>query len=312
MERFNIKYLVHTAAITALGILIMILGTMIPFLNFLTVLIPVPYIIIGVKDGELYSVVSLIVTSMVVALAVNVDQGVFFLCTAGAPALAISYCIKNKFSFSKTMVIGSIGTVLSLVAIYMILVELTGISMFQIIDEQIKMFTSGGFLNQLPNPDETMEMLKEKILVLKILFPSMVITIAIIQTYIYVIVSRFLLIKSGYELDKVKTLSFFSIPNSFIGGAIIMTLLSYGMDYLNIVDGNALSSNLLYVGYLAMVVQGLAVLSFILEKRGIGNTLRRVIIGVTFVLGGFFNLILATVGMFEIVMDIRKIHKEKQ
>lgn len=312
MDKFNTKYLLHTGIITAIGILIMMLGMLLPFLNFLLVIIPVPYIVLGVRSGLRYSIISLALTSMVVSLFVSPVQGVFFLCTTGAPTIAIAYSIKNKYTLSKTMIMGSLGTVISLFALYTVLVQLTNNSMVELIDAYINAIsTKTSQLTQLGDAAQAEDIIKEKALLLKILFPSMLVSIAVVQTYIYIYISRLFLDKLGYKIDKARTLSYFSVPNSFFGGSLIIIVLTYVTSYLNIVDSDALASNLLYIGFLVMVFQGISVLSFILEKRGIGNTLRRVILSITFLLG-VFNMVLGIVGMVDMVLNIRRLQKPTQ
>jgi len=312
LNNFNARYLTEAALLTAIGIMITIGGTLIPFLNFLLIVIPVPYIIIGVKNDLKYSAMGLVVTAIIVSMFISPIQGIFFIAIAGAPSLALSYGIVKKYNFSKTLLVGFVGNAISVFVMYAVLPMILGNNIMDTVDQYFATLgTTTNYLSEigLGDPEKTQTIIEQMMFAIKILFPSIIIGVAITQTYIYLIISRLVLSRIGYGVVEAKTFSYFRLPNSFVGGTLIIILMTFLMKYFNLMDVSVLTSNLLYLGMMLMIIQGIAVLSFLLEKKGIGNTLRRVIIGIAFYMG-FLHTILIMVGMIDLMIDLRKLDRK--
>lgn len=304
--------MVESALITAIAVIFTLIGTYIPFLNILLMFLPAPFIIIGAKNGLKYSILSIIAASVMIGTFTDPLRALLFLVTTSLPAIAIGYMIQKKNSFSLVMFIGSIVSIVSLIMYLALMPKLFGFGPLEALENmftQIREIYTG--FSGIPgiDPDQLDQMLdlldQFKNLTLLVL-PSSIIISSVVTTYINYIVAGAILRRVGFYIEKPKKISYFRLPANFMMGSFVIVILTYLTNRFEIVKSQALNLNIMLLFQEIFTLQGIAVVSFFLEKNNLGNGLRRTILVFIYLIPltkGFLFFI----GLFDVVLNIRKL-----
>jgi len=87
-----------------------------------------------------------------------------------------------------------------------------------------------------------------------------------------------------------------------------LLLLSYLLGLLNI-NIEIIQLNLFIIVFMAMLLQGIAVIKFYIDKRGFGKFVRTVIMIVIVYMIINFSVIYALIGLVDLTVNIRKLNR---
>lgn len=311
-ERNKTRAMIESALITAIAVIFALAVIYIPFVGMLTMFLPVPFIIIGVKNGLRYTILSLVAATFIIGVFTGLFSAVLMLITAWLVSIVLAYMIEKKYQFRSIIFFGSIASIASIIISLALMPKIFGFGPLEMIEqsfvEMVEMYTGlleGSAIDEkkVEQVIDSLKMMKEFIL---IIFPSTIIMISVITTYVNYLVSGVILRKIGFAIEKQKKFGHFRLPPNFMMGALIIVGLTYLSSSFNIVKSDALNANIVYLFQYVFIILGLAVVSFFLEKRRIGNILRRVIL-VFILLIPSASLILFFIGLFDAIFNIRKL-----
>ncbi len=307
--------MVESALITAIAVVFALAGIYIPFLTVLLLFLPVPFIIIGAKNGCKYSVLSLVVTTFMMGGFMDPLRALLFFITVGSVSIVIGYMIEKKYSLSLTILAGSISAVMSSMIFFALMPQIFGYGPIEILQSAFQQSREmyEGLINMSgAETDLVQEMLTriEQMETLYLLiFPTSIILSSIATTYINYLTSGIILRRIGFSVPTPKSFAYFRLPKNFMMGALVIVILTYVATRFSIVKSDALNANVVYLFQVIFVMLGLSVVSFFLEKKGIGKVLRRVILVFIF-LNPIFYLILFFIGLADAIMNIRKLENQ--
>lgn len=304
--------MVESALITAIAVVFTMAGTYIPFLGILLMFLPMPFIVIGAKNGVKFSAISLVVAAIMIGTFTGPLRAILFIVTAGLSSIVIVYMIQKKYSFNLIFIFGSIASLVSIIISFALLPKLIGFEFVELTENtfnQLKEMYKGIFEMSGTDAEKTKEILTAldqfKDLYLLIIPLGMIVS-SVFTTYINYIVSGSILRRIGLNIEKPKKFSYFRLPTNFMMGTLVIVILTYVTNKFNIVNSTALNANIMLLFQVVFIMQGLAVLSFLIEKKGIRDAFRRIIL-VFVLLIQFFSLLLFFVGLFDAIFNIRKL-----
>jgi len=316
----NIKTSSLTEAAMISGILVLfayISTFLIPFLMFFY---PLPAIILAKRKGLKYAVLSLASADLIIIMLLGVQIGISFIILFSPLAVAISYGICKDENPNKTIMYGAVAFMISFVVMIMMMQFIMGINFVQQMVELTKesfnmskemLLKRAGDVNS-DKFKETLKIFEETGVTMvnfaSIQFPSMLISISVLASYINYITACKFAKKFSIAIREHEGLSNFSFPNTFIVAMSALLLLSFLLSAFN-VNVNIVQMNLLTICYIAMFVQGFAVAKFYLIKWKVNKLGRNLILISIFIMVGFAQA-LALVGIGDLVFDIRKIRRK--
>ena len=140
--------------------------------------------------------------------------------------------------------------------------------------------------------------------------PSFLIIISFLITYINIFFASIALRKMGYGYVNVQRFSRFKLPNNIIPGIGIMFLAAYIMKSLEIQYHGALILNITFLAGFIFMVQGLAVVDFLLIKAKIKSILRFILLALNiFILPT--STIMFLIGVADSIFDSRKLRRQR-
>lgn len=286
------------------------------FAPLLIIFIPLPFVIIGIRNGLKNNIISMAITSLIVGIVLDMPSAVVLLLMFAPLSIGLNYCIKKRKKTSEVIIITTLAFFLSLLIITAVgkySAELSGSGETQ---QQItEMITlQGDKLREMGVSNtqilKDMEILEAAYEYMLITLPALLAIISVFVSYFNYLLAVLILRKMGYGLVSSPKFSRFKLPDNIIMGSGVMFISVIIMGKLNLPYHNALLLNItLLVGFI-FLIQGLAVIDFLLIKAKIKLFFRMILL--------FINLIfvpmsgvLFFVGMFDSVFDMRKIGRRK-
>lgn len=286
------------------------------YLPLLIIFIPIPFVVLGIRNNLKDNIISMAITSLIVGLLLDMPSTLILILAFAPLSIALNYTIKKRKKTSEIILIATISFFLSLLittAIGSVSTELGG-SMeseeiwTEIITIQTDRFKEIGMTNT--QIFENIELLEAAYEYMLITLPSILVITSLIISFLNYLVSTVISRKMGYGVLSLPRLSKFKLPDNIIMGTAIMFLSAIVMGWLDIPYHNALLLNISFLVGFIFFLQGLAVIDFLLIKAKMRIGFRIIILLMNIVIvpmGG----ILFFIGTFDSVFDIRKIGKRK-
>lgn len=304
--------MVESALITAIAVVFALAGIYIPFLTILLTFLLVPFTIIGAKNGLRYSILSLVVATLMLGGFMDPLRAIAFFVVAGLSSIVMGYMIRKKYSSGSTVIFGSIALVIAFMISFALMPKIIGYGPIEMLEEVFKqsremyegLIAMSGVETEMV--EEMLTRMDQMESLYLLIFPASIIMSSVVITYINYITSGIILRRIGFSVPKPRSFAYFRLPRNFMMGALVIVILTYLTSRFSLVKSDALNANIVYLFQIIFIVLGLSVVSFFLEKRGIGKVLRRVIL-VFILLNPIFSLVLFFVGLADAMMNIRKL-----
>lgn len=279
-------------------------------------LFPVAFIVIGVKYDIKNSFISILITSFLIGITIDMISGLIMLASFGPMAIYIADGISNRKKSRDIIVPSSLIFFVSIILVFIMLRDFSGISLIESLEENMKMYT-----------DIQMELIEDieftNIESFRIreradnmynyivsIMPSMFIVLSIFISYINYYFSTIVLRRLGLGIRDNPRFSKFSLPNNFILGSILMLLIVNLLSSFETVPSDTIKLNLKVLIMSLLFIQGLSVLDYLLLRFRFNSALRFIIIGITLFASPLITL-LAGIGIMDIVFDFRKLRRRK-
>lgn len=321
MNRNNNTQKLTEASMIA-GILV-IIAFIAQFISVAMFFYPTPAIILAKRRGIKYSALALVVADLIITILLGVTTGFMFFILYTPFSLALAYGVYKDEKASKTMMYGSAAYMVAFVVFILLMDAIMGINFVDQLQtmyaESYKMAEGtidkmGASMNaeQLKQYKEMVTAMKESsTFILANLFPAMVVVISIMAAFINYLVAEKFAKRFKINIDEHTKLSYFSFPKTFMVAMASMLLISFLLGAFKI-NVQVIQINLFNLVFLAMVLQGFAVIKFFIGKSKNNKTFKTFI---GFMVGYFvifipgMILIVALAGLVDISIDLRKINK---
>lgn len=304
----------QASMIVTLGILLSLITTYVPILSVLSLLIPIPYAMIGTLTDNKYSVLSLITTFFILLFSVNLIYATSICIMSALPGIAIGSFARqlqkeenaNKF---EPVYMGTIVVVICTIVFFVISNVFFGTNILEdmknMINEtmsiQMDILKSSGIeLAQNIKVDDFVQFMFNMI-------PTMLflqgILISFIIYYLEIVILRRIR-KTKLQLPNVVE---FYLPGNAVTISLILYLLVLFIDIIGIkIHTDLIIINLQMVFNFMFIIQGIAVAIYYAKQWFKQNQSKKVFIsGVLLYMTGFLGISL--VGMLDSVIDFRKV-----
>lgn len=280
----------------------------------LMIIIPLPFIVIGVRNGIENTVISMAITSLIVGILVEMYLGISLFLIFTPISLGLTYCIRKRKKVSETVLIGAAAFFISVAVVVLLEAKLEGLNFVKSLEQdlsqflaiQIDMLKDMGLTNyELLQTEDLLEMTYDYMI---ILIPSLLFVTSLIISYINNIFSFIVLRRMGYGVVRYPSFSRFKLPYNIMPGIAVMFITTFIIGKLNIPYHEALLLNITFLIGFIFFVQGLSVLDFLLKKVKIRLIFRIIILNVLLIpMSG----IIFFIGVLDSILDMRKIRKQK-
>ncbi|HPY56842.1 MAG TPA: DUF2232 domain-containing protein, partial [Sedimentibacter sp.] len=305
------------AMITGILVIIAYLSSFITLLMFFY---PTPAIILGKRKGLKYSLLSLIASDLIISMLLGLQTGLVFLILYTPLALALTYGVCRNEEANKTILFGSAAYMISFVLYILLLNYIMGINFIERIAEiyEQSFETTRGLFNNIPDQLRT-EQIEQYIndiekmapmmnYIVTNVFPAVLIVASVVTSYInYMVASKFA-VRFSINVKQHEGIAYFSFPRNFMISMAGLLLLSFLLRLLNINVG-IIQMNLFIIVFMAMLLQGVAVLKFFVDKSKMGKFARNLLLVFIVLMSINFSIAYAVIGLIDLTVNLRKINR---
>lgn len=307
----------ESAMITGILVIIAYLSSFITLLMFFY---PTPAIILGKRKGLKYSILALIASDLIISMLLGVQTGLVFLILYTPLAVALTYGICRDEDANKTILFGTAAYMISFVLYILFLNFIMSINFIERVaemyDQSFEM--TRGLFDNIPDQLRTEQFEQyisdiEKIApmmnyIVTSVFPAVLIAASVITSYInYIVASKFA-VRFSINVKQHEGIGYFSFPRNFMISMAGLLLLSFLLGLFNI-NVEIIQLNLFIIVFIAMLLQGVAVLKFLIDKSKMSKFARNLIFVIIILMSISFSIIYAIIGLVDLTIDLRKINR---
>lgn len=286
------------------------------FLPLLMLIMPLPFIILGVRNGIKSNIISIVLASLIVGLLIGISSGVSLILLFAPLSLALNYGIKMRRTTQETILIGTLIFFLSFIMIMSLEGLISDLDIIKQIEQEYTQFLTmqvdvlkeaGMTKYEILQRTDLLENTYKQMIVL---IPSFLAMFSLFVSYINFSLSLMILRKMGYGTKNTQRFSKFKLPSNIIPGVGIMFLATFVIKKLGIQYHEALLFNITFLVGFAFILQGFSVFDYLLIKAKMKLIPRIILITINVIfvpMGGIMFLI----GLLDSIFDLRKIRKQK-
>ncbi len=258
--------LTEAAFFSALTVIFCFLGSYLPLsgmiINFI---IPVPIIILTLRNGLRLGMISTIVASFLVGILIDPFQMVSVILGFGFLGIAIGGALREGFSPGKVMVLGSVVSLISKILLVLVFAWIFKVSLFtdsdMVLDKAItkieEIYNAKGFREE--DIKLAIANLKTMIHYMIVLFPVTLIIFSVIDTFINFNVARLVATKLGTKIPGLPCFTEWRFPWQIIWGYILGLVLCTIGRFSGIETLSVIGLNIYYFFGFFFILQGAAV-----------------------------------------------------
>ena len=203
------------------------------FVPLLMLFIPLPFVVLGVRNGIYTNIISIIASSLIVGALLGFSSAASLILIFAPLSIAINYCINNRKSGFDTILISTVAFFLS----FLILISFEGTilnlnfvkqleeNFRQILAMQIDMLNEMGMTKY--EILQTADLLESTYKTIIVLIPSLMAIFSLSVSYANLFFSSIILRKMGYGTVNLQRFSRFKLPNNIIPGIGVMLLTAF-------------------------------------------------------------------------------------
>lgn len=309
--------MVESGILSAVAILFAIISAYVPVLGaFVSLLWPVPLVLLGARHGHRWSIMATIVSGIITAILLHPLHAVSVVVGFSLTGIVLGICIRRGISAAKTLAFGSIASVVSKVAVIAIGMLILGTNplnisdeaMTRALDQAMGMYRSFGMKEEdLANATE---MLKKTVDLMKIVLPAGFVIAGVFETWLNFILSRAVLRKLGHQFTPFLAFKYWSFPKAALYvWATMIGLTAYAkMNNYEMLAN--ISLNLQLIAMVVLIAQGLAVFYFLADKYNLSRFVRNIILFLVFS-NGLLTQVIVFGGAFDLIFDYRKLKESR-
>lgn len=313
--RRRIRSMAEGGVLAAVAILFAFMSAYLPLIgSFVNLIWPVPLVLLGVRNGYKWSLLTTVVVGILIALLMHPLQAVSIVVGFGLIGIVLGHAIRNQYGPVKTLAVGSAASLLSKAAVMGILFLVSGINPLidqsdiaaQALEKSIEVYQSFGLTgDQLAQMKEQMALMASMI---KIILPAGLVMAAVLDTFLNYWVARLVLRRLGHVVPAFPAFSRWRLPTVFAYAFIAAIGLLYWATTHELQWLKDIALNLQVLSSVFLFLQGLSLVFYLTERYQIGKMVRTVAIFLI-VTNGLLSQVVILAGAFDMVLDYRRLRK---
>lgn len=310
--------MVEAGIMAAVAIVMALISMYIPVIGaFVNFVWPLPIIICGTRHGLKWSVMTLIVASVIIAMIISPMHAFFLAAIFGLLGLILGECMRRHLPPMRLMFYGTIGAVLALVINIALSFMVLGINpiemMFSSFHESLTQLAAYYRENGMSEADikTAVDGYAEMLRMMRIIMPGAFLLSAPVLAFVNYIAAKKILTKLGESFESLPPFTMLQIPG-WILWPYVLSL--FAVTYFYQTDQSSwmysVSVNVQTVCSFVLVLQGIVLLYWFVEKKRKPRWWANLALVLLFMIP-LFSQIMVYVGAFDIVFDFRKIRPER-
>jgi uncharacterized protein YybS (DUF2232 family) len=305
--------MVEGGILSAIAILFALISAYLPLIGpFVNLMWPVPIILLGVRHGYKWSIMATVVAGIMIAMMIHPLQALGVVVGFGLIGIVLGYAFRMNFSAGKTMLLGSIASLISKAALLSISAVTTGINPFNIqgdvmaqaVGQAVEIYRSFGMGDaEISRIKETMDAM---ISLVKSILPAGFIMASVLDTWLNFLIAKAVLKKLGHQTPGFPPFKHWCLPIYIVYFFALALVMIYWGNSREISLLSQVGMNLQVMTSMLILVQGMALFYFFADKYNLSRMMRGIILFLVLT-NGLFAHVLILAGAVDLVLDYRRL-----
>lgn len=321
-QKISTKSLAKAAFMAGIIAIINIVTLYIPFLDVIgLIVLPIIVAIVYYRNGIKYSIGSIVVSAIIVAISINLVSAIISGVSYGIVGITLGYCLKSNKNKYNTLVLLIIAYIISMIVqVWLTSKLISNISIVQFMNNELNTYADGlkEYIAQTKTVYSSMGMGSAQLQILdqissiftveilSMFIPAAIFIVGFIQAYATKLFAQIIFKKLKYT--EVKFLRFSEFYMSNLVGATLIAIISIGgiIGGRGIKWGLFLYNSTLLLTIIILSVNGVATTDYFLRNKiGMSNGARIFLLALLFMIGS--PIIFGIIGFIEMMLDFRKL-----
>ncbi|WP_069650987.1 YybS family protein [Caloranaerobacter ferrireducens] len=304
------KGVAEAGIITALTIILALIGVNI--FSIVILLYPVPFIILGFRRDIKYSILSIIVSSFVLGILIDLLTGVFMLLLFGPLSVIFVYLLNKKEKSYKVLIITTVVFFVSILIVILLsgyifgvsFVEHMELSLNKAFEVQLDMIKNMSLTNyEMSKIKSMMDMIIDYMIAI---LPAALIIFSGFVAYVNYLVLGAVLRRIGNRNIHVPRFKYFRMPSNAILGILAIFIATWIIKYFKMLYYHTIFLNVMIIVLFILFIQGLAVLVFYLDRRKTNKFIKGIILVLSVMYIPMW-LLVSFIGFIDSLINFRKV-----
>ena len=303
-------------SLAVISVMVVYVAFGVQFIPILMLFIPLPFIILGVRNHIYNNIMGMVFTSIIIQFLMGNTYGTSMVLLFVPLSIVANYCLKYRKNSMESILISTAAFFLSFLLMIFLGQVVSDFNfskqiesiLTQSINAQIEAIKElGASTQEIATITEALEDQSRSIL---IRIPALLIAISFFTAYINVFIATFILRKMGHNYVPEQKFSTFKLPNNIVPGVGVMLLTAFFLNELKVQYHEALLMNITFLVGFIFIVQWLAVLDYLMVKFRIKPIFRFIIL----ILNIFvfpISTLLFIIGVMDSIFDFRKLRMQR-
>lgn len=318
MRQTRVRPMVEGGLLAAIAIIFAVISAYLPVIGpFVNLLWPVPIILLGVRHGYKWSIMATVVAGVIIAMLLHPLQAVSVVVGFGLIGIVLGYAFRVEFSPAKTMLWGSVASLLSKAALIGIGAAITGVNPFnmqgevmaQAVEQATEVYRNFGMAEQeLAKMKENMQTMID---LLKVILPAGFIMASVVDTFLNFVIAKAVLKKLGHSIPDFPIFKNWALPSYIVYFFALAMVMIYWGKSRDITMLYNIGMNVQVVASMLLFIQGLALFYYIVDKYNLSRVVKGIILFLI-LSNGLFSQIVIFLGAAETIVDYRRLRAERK
>ncbi|MCQ2373004.1 MAG: YybS family protein [Phascolarctobacterium sp.] len=310
--------MVEAGILAAIAVVMALIAMYVPVIGaFVNFVWPLPIIICGMRHGFKYSVMTLIVATIIVAIVISPIQAFFLGAIFGLLGLILGECMRRHLSAAKIMLYGSVGAVIALILNIVLSFAFLDIDpiamMFSQFDKSLTDMADFYRNHGISEADTqaAVQNYSEMLKMMRIIMPGAFLLSAPMLAFVNYFVAKKVLSRLGESFDDLPPFVNWIVP-TWVLAPFILSLVGVTYFYINKLTDTwmyKLCVNVQTVCTFLLVLQAICLIYWYVKEKNKPKWWANVFTALIFVVP-ILSQIMVYVGAFDMIADYRKIRKE--
>lgn len=318
MRQTNIRSMVEGGLLAGIAIIFAIISAYLPVIGpFVNLLWPVPIILLGVRHGYRWSIMATVVAGVIIAMLLHPLQAVSVVVGFGLIGIILGYAFRMEFSPGKTMIWGTVASLLSKAALLGIGAAVTGVNPLEMQSDVMAKATEQGieFYRNLGLAEQELAKISESMTVmielLKVILPAGFIMAAVVDTFLNFAIAKIVLKKLGNKVPDFTPFKNWILPDYIVYFFALALVMIYWGQSRDITILYRVGMNMQVITSTLLLVQGLALFYYVVDKYNLSRIVKGIILFMILT-NGFFTQILIFAGAIDSIIDYRRLRSPRK
>ena len=313
MRQTRLRPMVEGGILSGIAILFALISAYLPLIGpFVNLMWPVPIILLGVRHGYKWSIMATVVAGIMIAMLMHPLQSLSVVVGFGLIGIVLGYAFRMNFSAGKTMLWGTIASLISKAALLGISALVIGTNPFTMqtdvmanaVEQAVEIYRNFGMGEQeLAKITESMQTMMD---LMKIILPAGFIMASVLDTWLNFLIAKVVLKKLGHHVPGFPPFKDWCLPYYIVYFFALSLVMIYWGNSREIILLSQVGMNLQVMTSMLILVQGLALFNYFADKYNLSRMVRGIILFLVLT-NGFLAQILIFGGAIDMVMDYRRL-----